>query len=67
MPDERAQRMRNDQTPRQQHIRKLTAMIAEYRTTKSLCRKNDLRKAIKRLQKELRTYDFYTNRDGWIR
>ena len=54
-------------TQRQTHVQKLEAMTAEYRTTKSPCRKNDLRKGIKRLQKELKTYDFYTNRDGWIR
>lgn len=54
-------------TQRQEHVKKLEAMMAEYRTTKSYCRRNDLRKGIKRLQKELKTYDFYTNRDGWVR
>ena len=54
-------------TQRQAHVPKIEAMMAEYRATKSPHRKNDLRKGIKRLQKELRTYDFFTNRDGWIR
>ena len=54
-------------TQRQAHVQKLKTMMDEYRTTKSSHRRNDLRKGIKRLQKELKTYDFYTNRDGWIR
>jgi len=54
-------------TPRQTHVQTLQEMEAEYRTTTSYCRRNDLRKGIKRLIKELKAYDRYTNRDGWIR
>jgi len=54
-------------TQRQAHVQKLDTMMAEYCVTKSAHRKNDLRKGIRRLQRELKTYDFYTNRDGWIR
>ena len=46
-------------TQRQAHIKKLETMMAEYRVTKSPHRKNDLRKGIKRLQKELQAYDRY--------
>lgn len=54
-------------TQRQIHVQRIEEMIAEIRTTKSYCRRNDLRKGIKRLRKELKAYDFYTNRDGWVR
>jgi len=54
-------------TPRQKHVQSLTEMQQELKTTKSFCRRNDLIKGIKRLQKELKIYDYYTNRDGWIR
>ena len=46
-------------TKRQEHVQKLDAIMAEYRAAKSPCRKNDLRKGIKRLQKELQAYDRY--------
>ena len=46
-------------TQRQSHVKKLESMMAEYCTTKSQYRKNDLRKGIKRLQKELQAYDRY--------
>jgi hypothetical protein len=54
-------------TPRQKHVHDLQQMELEYKTTTSHCRRNDLRKGIKRLIKELKAYDRYTNRDGWIR
>lgn len=46
-------------TQRQEHVQKLDAMMEEYSTTKSTYRKADLRKGIKRLQKELQAYDRY--------
>mgnify|MGYP001194313570 CR=1 FL=1 len=58
--------MWNDPSPRQRHVQKLMLMEAEYKTATGF-RKKDLRKGIKRLIRELQTYDHYTNRDGWIR
>ena len=55
--------MRNDLSPRQQHVRKLREIEAEYRTVTGH-RRNDLRKCIKRMIRELRTYDHYTHQDG---
>jgi hypothetical protein len=56
----------NDLTPRQRHVQKLKEIEAEYKTAVGYRRK-DLRKGIKRMIRELQTYDRYTNRDGWIR
>ena len=58
--------MWNDPSPRQQHVQKLVQMKAEYKTATGF-RKTDLCKGIKRMIRELRTYDHYTNQDGWIR
>lgn len=58
--------MRNDLSPRQRHVQKLVQMEAEYKTAVGYRRK-DLCKGIKRMIRELQTYDLYTNRDGWIR
>lgn len=58
--------MWNDLSPRQQYVQKLKQMEAEYKAATGF-RKKDLRKGIKRMIRELRTYDHYTNRDGWIR
>ena len=58
--------MWNDLSPRQRHVQKLVQMKAEYKTAVGYHRK-DLRKGIKRMIRELQTYDRYTNRDGWVR
>ena len=63
---ERMMRIRNNLSPRQRHMQKLVQMEAEYKTATGF-RKKDLRKGIKRMIRELRTYDRYTNRDGWVR
>jgi len=58
--------MWNDPSPRQRYLQKLVQMEAEYKTATGF-RKKDLRKGIQRMIRELRIYDHYTNRDGWIR
>jgi hypothetical protein len=58
--------MWNDLTPRQRQVQKLVQMEAEYKMATGF-RKKDLRKGIKRMIRELQTYDRHTNRDGWIR
>lgn len=58
--------MWNGLSPRQQHIQKLVQMKAEYKNATGF-RKKDLHKGIKRMIRELQTYDRYTNRDEWIR
>ena len=63
---ERMMRMWNDLSPRQQHVQKLVQMETEYKTATGY-RKKDLLKGIRRMIRELQTYDRYTNRDGWIR
>ena len=66
MPAERMMRMWNSPSPRQRHVQKLMQMEADYKTATGF-RKKDLRKGIRRMIRELQTYDRYTNRDGWIR
>jgi hypothetical protein len=56
----------NDLTPRQRHVQKLKEIEAEYQTATGYRRK-DLQRCIQRMIRELRAYDHYTNRDGWIR
>jgi hypothetical protein len=46
-------------TPRQKHVHDLQQMEAEYKTTTSYFRRNDLRKGIKRMMKDLKAYDRY--------
>lgn len=46
-------------TPRQKHTQAMQQMELEYRTTTSYCRRNDLRKGIKRMMEDLKAYDRY--------
>jgi hypothetical protein len=46
-------------TPRQKHVHDLQQMEIEYKTTASYFRRNDLRKGIKRMMKDLKAYDRY--------
>ena len=66
MSAERIICMWNGLSPRQRHVQKLVQMEAEYKTATGF-RKKDLYKGIQRMIRELRDYDRYTNRDGWIR
>jgi len=54
-------------TPRQQHVKKLRDMQEELKATTSYFRRNDLRKGIRQVVKDLKAYDRYTNCDGRTR